>query len=78
LFGAILAGIVLGGSVGYVLGVLSPELIHTFVRRETLADSAKTGLALGLLNGATYGFFGGAIIVVCAAILGRRRQAQDQ
>jgi hypothetical protein len=34
----------------------------------------KTGLALGLLNGAVYGFFGGAVIVIAGAIVARKRE----
>jgi hypothetical protein len=74
LFGAIAAGIVIGAIIGAVLGALSPGMVEMFVGKERVGDAMKTGLALGLLNGAVYGFFGGAVIVIAGAIVARKRE----
>lgn len=73
LFGAIGLGIVIGGLVGWSLGALSPTLIEFFLGEGRAGNPAKTGLALGLLNGAIYGFFGGAVILIAGAIVSRRK-----
>ena len=75
-FGAIVAGIVLGAIVGALLGALSPSLIGLFMGNVGADDPFRTGIALGLLNGGIYGFFGGAVIVIAWAIICGRGMAK--
>jgi hypothetical protein len=72
-FGSVVAGVALGGVIGFALGALSPQLIGLFMGRDNVGDAARTGTALGLLNGAIFGFVGVAIIVLASANTGRAR-----
>ena len=72
-FGAVGAGMVIGAFIGLLLGWLSPQLIDLFMGNDFKGDPIKTGLALGILNGAIFGFFAGGIIVIASAIVNRTK-----
>ncbi len=53
-------GLILGGVLGYALGVLAPGYYRTVFPR--LTDSGFHPAAMGLVLGGTQGLFGGAVI----------------
>lgn len=73
LFGCVGIGIVLGALVGLLLGSLSPGLIRLFLGDNASANSVGDGVALGLLNGGIYGFFGGIAVLIAVVMINRRK-----
>lgn len=64
----VVAGWLLGGGVGAMVGWLSPELLLSAVRLEEVQSSVGLGLSLGLINGTWAGVCLGAVVTAAVAL----------